>query len=288
VTLLVASSTFSFNKGEAYMSRIDHLVYATPDLERGIKQVEQLLGVRATPGGQHPGAGTRNALIGLGDRMYIEIIGPDPDQPNPMRPRRFGIDGLDAPRLVTWAANGADLPRIVEDAKRNGLDLGFVQSGSRRRPDGVMLAWKLTVSPELTAGGVIPFLIDWGATEHPATSLPKGCTLISLRAEHPDVERVNKMLAGIGLDLRVKKGTGPALIATIKTPRGTVELKRKGCTRKRARAGAIALRIFPLPHAPVTAVTRRRDPRHILTDPRGLFFLEGRCIHSPNPKLEET
>lgn len=224
-TILLASTILSINKGDAYMTRIDHLVYATPDLARGIQKVEQLLGVRATPGGQHPGGGTRNALIGLGDRMYIEIIGPDPDQPKPLRPRRFTIDQIEAPRLVTWAAKGTDLERIVEDAKHHGFELGKVQAGSRRRPDGVLLSWKLTVSPELTDDGVVPFFIDWGAAEHPAASLPKGCTLVSLRAEHPDVDRVKEMLRGVGLDLPVTKGPAPALIATISTPRGTVELR---------------------------------------------------------------
>ena len=63
---------------------IDHLVYATPDLDLGIDTIERLLGVRATPGGQHLGAGTRNALVALGPGTYLEIVGPDPaNSPNP-------------------------------------------------------------------------------------------------------------------------------------------------------------------------------------------------------------
>ena len=77
---------------KAVLSKVDHLVYATPDLAAGVERVERLLGVKAVPGGQHPGGGTRNALIRLGDETYLEIIGPDPDQPKPPRPRRFGID----------------------------------------------------------------------------------------------------------------------------------------------------------------------------------------------------
>ena len=47
------------------MSRVDHLVYASPNLEEGIDRIESLLGVRATPGGSHPQWGTANALIAI-------------------------------------------------------------------------------------------------------------------------------------------------------------------------------------------------------------------------------
>ena len=212
-------------KERAVLSRIDHLVYATPNLTASVEQIERLFGVRAVPGGQHPGAGTRNSLIGLGDETYLEIIGPDPDQPKPARPRRFGIDELKAPRLVTWAVKGADLEAIVENAKRHGVDLGQVQSGSRRRPDGVLLSWRLTVSPALTADGIVPFFIDWGKTPHPAATLPKGCLLVGLRSEHPDANRIQAGLTALGLNLHVAEGSAPALIATIRTPKGDVELR---------------------------------------------------------------
>jgi hypothetical protein len=212
-------------KEQAVLSRIDHLVYATPNLATSVEQIERLLGGRAVPGGQHPGAGTRNALIGLGDETYLEIIGPDPDQPKPARPRRFGIDELKAPRLVTWAVKGADLEAIVKNAKTQDVDLGQVQSGSRRRPDGVLLSWRLTVSPALTADGIVPFFIDWGKTPHPAAALPKGCVLVALRAEHPDANRIRAALSALELNVRVDAGSAPALIATIRTPHGDVELR---------------------------------------------------------------
>ena len=106
LTALVLALAAMLHAQPPLLAQIDHLVYATPDLDLGVKTIETILGVRATPGGQHPGMGTRNALAALGPASYLEIIGPDPDQPKPTSPRRFGLDELTAPRLTTWVANG--------------------------------------------------------------------------------------------------------------------------------------------------------------------------------------
>jgi hypothetical protein len=207
------------------VSRVDHLVYATPDLKLGIDAIEKLLGIRVTPGGEHPGAGTRNALVALGPASYLEIIGPDPEQPDPPGPRRFGIDGLKAPRLATWAAKGQDLERLAADAARDGVTLGPVGSGSRARPDGVLLSWRFTSPATVLGAGIVPFFIDWGNTPHPSQTAAAGATLVGLRAQHHDAKGVVEMLRKLGFDLRVIGAPAPALIATVDCPKGRVELR---------------------------------------------------------------
>jgi hypothetical protein len=207
------------------LARLDHLVYATPDLGVGIAAIEKLLGVRATPGGQHPGLGTRNALVALGPSSYLEIIGPDPDQPRPSGRLRFGIDDLKAPRIVTWVAKGTELEQVAKAAAERGVTLGPVIPGSRRRPDGVVLAWRYTDPNTVVGDRLVPFLIDWGTSPHPSATAARGATLVDVRAEHPDAERIRQMLAALGLDLRVQQGPAPAIIATIDSPRGRVELR---------------------------------------------------------------
>jgi hypothetical protein len=204
---------------------VDHLVYTTPDLQAGVDAIERLLGVRATPGGQHPGMGTRNALVGLGPATYLEIIGPDPEQPTPAGPRRFGIDDLKAPRLFTWVAKGKDLDSFAARAKTNGIPLGAVIGGSRKRPDGVVLSWRYTDPNAVVADRLVPYFIDWGASPHPALTAAKGATLVALRAEHPDPAKVAMMLTQLGLGLQVTAGPKAALIATIAGPKGRVELR---------------------------------------------------------------
>jgi hypothetical protein len=203
---------------------IDHLVYATPDLSASVDQMESILGVRAAAGGAHPGWGTRNALIALGPQLYLEIIGPDPENLGPAEPP-FGLRGLERPRLATWAARAASLDRITHGAKRAGIDLGSVQARSRLRPDGASLAWTMTDPFMPREGGVVPFFIDWGESPHPAPGAPQGCELTKLRAEHPDPARIRAALVALGIDVAVGPAPAPALIATIAAPTGLVELR---------------------------------------------------------------
>lgn len=207
------------------MKMIDHLVYATPDLQVGVDLIEKRLGVRATPGGQHPGRGTRNALLALGPGMYLEIIGPDLEQPTPPQPRPFGIDALKEPRLVTWAAKERDLEQRSNEARRGGVTLGELIPGSRKRSDGVLLSWRYTDPRTVVAEGIVPFFIDWGKTPHPAVTAAPGASLMDLRAEHPDADQVQMLLNRLGLDLSVRAGPRAVLIATLKGPRGSIELR---------------------------------------------------------------
>lgn len=102
---------------------VDHPVYAVPDLEVGISRIQQLLGVRPVLGGHHPDYGTRNAVIALGPKTYLEIIGPDPEQARPERGRLFGLDTLDKPGLVTWALREASIESLAAQAKSSGIPL---------------------------------------------------------------------------------------------------------------------------------------------------------------------
>jgi hypothetical protein len=204
---------------------VDHLVYGAPDLEKAIEILERLLGVPPAAGGSHAGEGTRNALLALGPSAYLEILAPDPEQPAPPRPRWFGLDGLRAPRLVAWAANASNLDGLADRARREGIALPPVVSGSRRRPDGSRLDWRFTDPHLLPEGSVLPFFLDWGDSPHPAASAPRGARLTGLRAEHPDPAGVRDALARLGVPLPVAEAPQPAIVATIEGARGRVELR---------------------------------------------------------------
>lgn len=174
--------------------------------------------------------GSRNALVGLGGPLsstaYLELIGPDLDQPHPPVPRPFGIDELPptVAQLVTFAVSVDDLDAAIEAVADAGFDPGRARSMSRIRPDGVRLEWRLATPPPNEHAGTQPFLIEWGDTPHPSASLPPGCVLESLTVVGPHHEALRRLFGALGLGIGVEATDRPMLSATLTTPNGTLEL----------------------------------------------------------------
>lgn len=210
--------------GRATTPRLDHLVYAVPDLASGVAEVEELLGLKTEPGGRHMGLGTWNRLVGLEDGGYLEIVSRDPEQPEPRRPRWFGLDDLTEPRLVTWCVKASDPAEMARRGRAVGIELGEVVEGSRERPDGSVLSWRFTDPWAPRADGVVPFFIDWGESPHPTDELEPLCSVIEVRVEHPRAGQVERWLRGLGLDTPVSRAHAPRVVATLRTPNGIVEL----------------------------------------------------------------
>jgi hypothetical protein len=204
---------------------LDHLVYAVPDLESAADEFRARTGLEPAAGGRHLGRGTRNLLVGLGPRSYLEIIGPDPENPVvPGAAMPFGLDQLTEPRLLTWAIRPPDIRSAARAAASAGAELGPPIAMSRRTPTGELLEWTLASTVPLPFGGVTPFLIDWAESRHPAADpdLPLA-TLLAFTGTHPDLERVQNVLASLEVTLPLQVGP-PALQAVLRTPRGLITL----------------------------------------------------------------
>lgn len=202
---------------------LDHLVYATTDLEKTTSKLADLFGCSLQPGGSHTGLGTANFLMSLGGSHYLEVIGPDAGQPKLERPRPFGIDELEGAGLVTFAVSAIDIDRQCRDAIAAGYDPGPVLDMSRKTPDGELLAWRLTPGGRDTCEGAVPFLIDWGQTRSPSQTLPEACKLVGFEVHHPQAAEVEERYVALGLKIAVSEGP-KRLAARLKTPRGEVVL----------------------------------------------------------------
>lgn len=216
------------------MAVIDHLVYAVADLEAAMDWFERATGVRPAVGGAHDGMGTHNALVSLGE-CYLELIAPDPGQPDPPEsglPRPFGVDEVLSPggeghTLVGFAVRPGEGETIDELADRMadaGRDPGPVFDMARTTPAGDRLAWGLTFPSERT----IPFLIDWGDTPKPHTTQPGGIELAEFEIVHQRPFDLLGVFAALDLDITVTATESnterSGLRATVSSDRGDLEL----------------------------------------------------------------
>ena len=176
------------------------------------------------PGGRHVGRGTANYLVGLGDDAYLEIIGPDPDARERPRHLPFGIERLTEPALITWAVRTTDIDDVIARSRGRGYDPGDASAMSRRTSAGELLEWRLTPDTIGDGGGLVPFLIDWGQTRHPAASGLPAVRLLTLTAQSPAADVLAARLDALGVDLPVAEGRAPRLHAELLTARGTVVL----------------------------------------------------------------
>jgi hypothetical protein len=205
------------------IDEVDHIMWGVRDLDEGMDTIEERTGVRAVMGGVHPNRGTRNALISLGERTYLEILAPDPAQPGVQDEQVTRLKSLSAPEIFTWAAGTRDIEAVIARAQAAGYKGDFA-AGSREKPDGTVLKWR-SGDVEGHDGDVVPFVIEWSEDSiHPATDSPKGCRLKALHLEHPEHEKMNGFLEALGLKARVVHGPKPKITALIESPKGELEL----------------------------------------------------------------
>ena len=203
---------------------IDHLVFATNDLQQGIDTIETLLGVPTTPGGSHPGMGTRNALLALGPKCYLEIIGPDPEQKDFQGTRFFGIDSIVQGKLVHWCVRRQGLTTFVQQVKSQDVKISEAMPMSRITAQGDCLDWELAFPMPFSAEGALPFFIDWGTSTHPASQGSQELELRNFEIRHPDAREINASLKALSIEECAVEDRQFSLCALIKCPRGEVEL----------------------------------------------------------------
>lgn len=210
--------TGSGDAADGTPSLLDHILVGINDLDAGVAFFEEHLGVRAIPGGVHPGRGTRNALLSLGPRRYLEIIAPDPAQPEVKHYAK--IQQLTTPRLIGWAAHPGNLEDFSKRLREAGVAFDGPYPGSRAKPDGGMLAWSsLMLSDDLA--GLLPFFIEWSAgTVHPSEASPSGCRMLRFTAHSPEPEKLAKRLEILGLDMKVEAGSAASLKVLLAGPKG--------------------------------------------------------------------
>ncbi len=201
---------------------LDHIILGCSDLDRGIEFVEESTGVRPAIGGVHPGRGTRNALLSLGERRYLEIIAPDPAQSEIIHYPQ--IRAMTDPRLIGWAVHPTDISAVAKLLRENKIEFQGPDDGSRKRPDGRVLNWK-TINLADDRRGLLPFFIEWSADSvHPSKDAPSRCKLEYFEILSAEPDELASTLKRIGIDFPVQRSDKARLQAVISGPKGDLKL----------------------------------------------------------------
>jgi len=181
---------------------IDHVIWATADLDASAQRLERSHGLRAAGGGRHEGMGTHNRIVPLGGG-YLELLAvADVDEAAGSALGRAVTERLAGvgEGLMGWAVSTGDVAAV---AARLGTELvelrrqGFVG--------------RLTGVAEAMAEPALPFFVERGpdVPDPGGDGEAGGITWIEVAG---DASRLEAWLDGAELPLRVGPGA-PALIA---------------------------------------------------------------------------
>jgi hypothetical protein len=200
---------------------LDHLLWGSRDLDAAVDALHAQSGVRAVAGGRHPELGTHNALARLGERIFLEVIAPDPALPAGDFARQLAT--LAEPTLLMWAARTADAAGIAARARAAGYTATVVD-GHRERTDGQVLRWVNVFVAGHGSGTLVPFFIEWRGGDHPAAAAPAGLRLASFTIETPQPAAIRTVMEALDVRVSVRKGARDRLVATIEANGGSLVL----------------------------------------------------------------
>lgn len=164
--------------------RIDHVIYATADLDAAEAKMRDF-GLDVAPGGRHDGLGTHNRLVPLGG-AYLELLAiHDPAEAEGVGFGRALLERGEG--LLGWAAAVDDLAAVVE---RLGVS---VMTVSR---DGI--TGQVAGVEEAARAPYLPFFIEREGS--------RGESGISWLEVGGDAERLREWLGGAELPVRVVDG----------------------------------------------------------------------------------
>ena len=210
-----------------YKMHLDHIVIIVPNLAHIIEDINNKLGCIPVLGGKHPKYGTHNALLRINNKnrykQYIEFLAIDPM----VEPPKIYPPGLHPklshPKISSWAVYCKNIEATAQAMCSIGgfFDVGEIFSMSRKSVEGEILSWEIAYNYDsiVSSNGIIPFLINWGKTMHPADQLEKNnsCEIAELTMKHPDGGIINSELLKLGLsDLVIDKGPSKTIQLTLK------------------------------------------------------------------------
>jgi hypothetical protein len=181
----------------------DHVLIAVADLAEADRVFIERHGLVSIDGGRHPGWGTANRIVPLGD-SYLELIAVvDESEAATNAFGRWVAGGAsESERPLGWAVRTADLDEI---ARRLGL--GPVP-GSRATPTGKTIRWRTAGVDEAAEDPSLPFFIERApGTPSPGTASMPAAALSGLDVAGTPAKISAWLGGGHSLPVRITDGS---------------------------------------------------------------------------------
>lgn len=211
--------------------RLDHLSYAAgPDGLAGTAlRLAELLGEKFWDGGVHPRFGTRNMVLPLANRQYLEVVEvldhPASDKAlfgQVVRHRSEAGGGW-----LGWVVAVDDIAPVEARLGRPSVE------GNRYRPDGVDLRWRQVGIRGMQADPQLPFFVQWCVPpqHHPSNGASGHVALVKLEiAGDPERlrdwlgQRPRTPLRGVDVEWVAPHGAPGVIAAHFATVDGVVRI----------------------------------------------------------------
>jgi hypothetical protein len=200
--------------------QLDHVLFAVAP--SGTPPLPARYGLEPYEGGRHPGWGTANWIVPLGD-AYVELVAVVDERE--ARANVFGRWVAETLRAgggpIGWAVRPDDL-----DATAARLDLDIAE-GSRTTPAGERIEWRSAGIDEAASRPWLPFFVEWPdpAAFPGKTALPPNAGVVRVELDG-DTDELSEWLGGHALPIVVRPGAAGVTALVLEGAGGVVTLAR--------------------------------------------------------------
>lgn len=210
---------------------LDHVSFAVgrEGLLGTTTELGHLLGASFLNGGAHPRFGTRNMILPLKNRQYLEVVEvldhPASDKAafgQAVRERSEAGGGW-----MAWCVSVDDMSEVEHRIGRHAVP------GNRRRPDGFNLQWRQIGTSSMRADPQLPYVTSWDIdpAEHPSQMASSEVELVAIDiAGSPQRlsdwlgETAVDALEQIDVNWTAPNGLPGIMAVTFRTPTGDVRI----------------------------------------------------------------
>lgn len=208
-------------KGNHY---VDHIALGVSDTKEGARYVEELTGVKPFIPETQNDQWYLSAAIGLGNRSFLEIIGPNPNFKK-FHPFKQLLKELKKPQLMFWYL-GTDK---FEACKKVISDCGYqLERYNHIVKDvrGELLDYEIAITGK-GFESERPCLIRWNQSPNSRDKLESSCSLNKLELYSKDQLKLQNLLDSLGVNMKVLNGDS-RMVLVIDSPKGEVKFEGGG------------------------------------------------------------